>query len=80
MISPSFLPGRCGHGVLKVFLGGVVRVLFPRGIFLDVMVGGGVTGPGELMGPSPHSKTNLQNLNNSNRTDTVLIEKEQTQN
>ena len=53
MISPSFLVGRCGHGVFGRRLVGVAGVLLRGGnFFLHVMVGGdgGVVGPKELVG------------------------------
>ena len=52
MIIPSFLVGRCGHGVFDRCLVGVTGVLFRGGIFFHIMVGGdgGVVGPKELVG------------------------------
>ena len=53
MISPTFLVGRCDHGVFGRCLVGATGVLLRGGIFfLHVMVGGdgGVVGPKELVG------------------------------
>ena len=52
MISPSFLVGRCGHGVFGRRLVGAAGVLLRGGIFFNVLVGGGggAAGPKELMG------------------------------
>ena len=52
MISPSFLVGRCGHGVFGRRLVGEAGVLLCGGIFLHVIVcgDGGVVGPKELVG------------------------------
>jgi hypothetical protein len=53
VISPSFLVGRCDHGVFVRRLVGVVGVLLCGGIFfLHVMVGGdgGVVRPKKLVG------------------------------
>jgi hypothetical protein len=49
VIRPSFLVGRCGHGVFGRRLVGAVGVLCRGGIFLHVIVGGdgGVVGPKE---------------------------------
>ena len=52
MISPSFLVGRCGHGVFDWWLVGVAGVFLRGGIFFHIMVGAdsGVVGPKELVG------------------------------
>ncbi len=53
MIRPSFLVGKCGHGVFDRCLVGSAAVLLLGGIFfLHVMVGGdgGVVVPKELVG------------------------------